>query len=81
MKVEPVMLKGIWGYETSSHSSRQGHWVTIGDSRRFCSKTCLTSMLIRSIFAREKLHERFSASTVFQRKIERINTVARHVLL
>ena len=38
-------------------------------------------MLIRSIFAREKLHERFSASAVLQRKIERINTVARHDLL
>ena len=38
-------------------------------------------MLIRSIIAREKLDERFSASAVFQRKIERINTVARHVLL
>ena len=47
----------------------------------FCSKTCLATVLIRSIFAREKLHERFSASAVFQRKIERINTVARHVLL
>ena len=46
-----------------------------------CSKTCLATVLIRSIFAREKLLERFSASTVFQRKIERINTVARHVLL
>ena len=46
-----------------------------------CSKTCLATVLIRSIFAREKLHERFSASAVFQRKIERINTVARHVLL
>ena len=45
------------------------------------SKTCLATVLIRSIFAREKLHERFSASAVFQRKIERINTVARHVLL
>ena len=29
-----------------------------------CSKTCLV-VLIRSIFAREKLHERFSASAVF----------------
>ena len=46
-----------------------------------CSKTCLATVLIRSIFAREKLHERFSASAVFQRKIERINTVARNVLL
>ena len=49
--------------------------------RQLCSKTCLATVLIRSIFAREKLHERFSASAVFQRKIERINTVARHVLL
>ena len=30
-----------------------------------CSKTCLATVLIRSIFAREKLHERFSASAVF----------------
>ena len=37
-----------------------------------CSKTWLATVLIRSIFAREKF---------FQRKIERINTVARHVLL
>ena len=44
-----------------------------------CSKTYLATVLIRSIFAREKLHERFSAGAVFQRKIERINTVARHV--
>ena len=48
---------------------------------RVCSKTCFATVLIRSIFAREKLHERFSASAVFQRKIERINTVARHVML
>ena len=48
---------------------------------KFCSKTRLATVLIRSIFAREKMHERFSASSVFQRKIERINTVARHVLL
>ena len=26
-----------------------------------CSKTCLATVLIRSIYAREKLHERFSA--------------------
>ena len=45
-----------------------------------CSKTCLAIVLIRSIFARVKLHERFSANAVIQRKIERINTVARHVL-
>ena len=32
-------------------------------------------------FRAGKMHERFSASAVFQRKIERINTVARHVLL
>ena len=38
----------------------------------FCSKISLATVLIRSIFAREKF---------FQRKIERINTVARHVLL
>ena len=30
-----------------------------------CSKTCLATVLIRSIFAQEKLHERFSASAVF----------------
>ena len=30
-----------------------------------CSKTCLATVLIRSIFAREKMHERFSASAVF----------------
>ena len=30
-----------------------------------CCKTCLATVLIRSIFAREKLHERFSASAVF----------------
>ena len=30
-----------------------------------CSKTCLATVLIRSILAREKLHERFSASAVF----------------
>ena len=35
-----------------------------GDSH-VCSKTCLATVLIRSIFAREKLHERFSASAVF----------------
>ena len=46
-----------------------------------CSKTCLATVLIRWIFAREKLHERFTASVVFQRKIERIDTVARNVLL
>ena len=34
---------------------------------QFCSKTCLATVLIRSIFAREKMHERFSASAVFQR--------------
>ena len=39
-----------------------------GDSMvRSCSKTFLATVLIRSIFAREKLHERFSASAVFQR--------------
>ena len=48
---------------------------------RMCGKTCLATVLIRSIFAREKLHERFSASAVFRRKIERINTATRHVLL
>ena len=32
---------------------------------RSCCKTCLATVLIRSIFAREKLHERFSASAVF----------------
>ena len=31
----------------------------------FCSKTCLATALICSIFAWEKLHERFSASGVF----------------
>ena len=41
-------------------------------STKLCSKTCLATVLIRSIFAREKF---------FQCKIERINTVARHVLL
>ena len=49
----------------------------------FCSETCLATVLIRSIFARE-LENCTSASTrvqFFQRKIERINTVARHVLL
>ena len=46
--------------------------LTLGETV-FCSKTCLATVLIRSIFAREKLHERFSASAVFQRKIERIN--------
>ena len=30
-----------------------------------CSKACFATVLIRSIFAREKLHERFSASAVF----------------
>ena len=56
--------------------------ASIGKSNgMYCSKTCLATVLIRSIFAREKLHERFSASAVFQRKIERINTEARHVLL
>ena len=30
-----------------------------------CRKTCLATVLICSIFAREKLHERFSASAVF----------------
>ena len=34
-------------------------------SNRFCSKTCLATVFIRSILAREKLHERFSASAVF----------------
>ena len=36
-----------------------------GTNDGFCSKTCLATVLIRSIFAREKLHERFSASAVF----------------
>ena len=51
---------------------------TIRHFGHFCRKTCLATVLIRSIFAREKLHERFSASAVFQRKIERINTVFYH---
>ena len=55
--------------------------MTPSDQQMLCSKTCLATVLIRSIFARENLHERFSAHAVFQRKIERINTVARHVLL
>ena len=42
------------------------------------SKTCLATVLIRSIFSREKMHARVQ---FFQRKIERTNTVARHVLL
>ena len=46
-----------------------------------CDCPCGMDYVVRSIFAREKMHERFSASAVFQRKIERINTVARHVLL
>ena len=50
-------------------------------SYKVCSKTCLATVLIPSIFAPEKLHERCSASAFFQSKIERINTVARHVLL
>ena len=49
--------------------------------RGVCSKICLATVLIRSIFALEQMHERFSASAIFQRKIERINAVARHVLL
>ena len=46
-----------------------------------CSETCLATMLIRLILAREQLHERFSVSAVFPAQNRRINTVARHVLL
>ena len=37
-----------------------------------CSKTCLATVLIRSIFTREKLHEASARVQFFQRKIDRI---------
>ena len=46
-----------------------------------CSKTCLATVLIRSIFARKICTSASARVQFFQRKIERINTVARHVLL
>ena len=60
---------------TPTHHPAHPH-PTPHPATQTCSKTCLVTVLIRSIFAREKLHERFSASAVFQRKIERINTAS-----
>ena len=37
-----------------------------------CSKTCLATVLIRSIFSRRKMHERFSASAVFPAQINEL---------
>ena len=68
----------VW-YKTKFGS--QNLATKFGNHLCMCCKTCLATVLIRSIFAWEKLHERFSASAVCQRKIEQINTVARHVLL
>ena len=48
-----------WRHDNSQFSVF-GRWVSM-----ICSKTCLATVIIRSIFAREKLHERFSASAVF----------------
>ena len=77
--IETAVLVIIYRWLSANCSNLNALAMELLES--FCSKTCLATVLIRSIFAPEKLHERFSASAVFQRKIERINTVARHVLL
>ena len=68
-------------FQGEFHASLDGVHIDGIFSYEVCSKTCLATVFIRSIFAREKMHESFSASAGFQLKIERINTVARHALL
>ena len=51
----------IQEFYVSGHCRHGGY----EQNKDVCSKTCLATVLIRSIFAREKLHERFSASAVF----------------